>query len=215
MADLSNPCNMAMHDKLLEEYKREHNRALKRLFLSRCHTTEQGIQRIHEWQIPSNIEILMEMRSSGNLSDVVFGIVKDLIDKIDSSNQAHVAQKSVIEKPANNPCKSVPDVAGQDAIRLSQAEIVEPNSPSKYTETNFSTSTFGGQQNKGKDAGCTTTGLTGSSTGLTASPRVSQNKSKPKMVKPKKPEIGVWKLLNPRAVISMKRKNRSQIRTSG
>jgi len=37
------------------------------------------------------------------------------------------------------------------------------------------------------------TGLTGSPTGLTTSPRVSRIKSKPKMVKPKKPEIGVWK----------------------
>ena len=94
MADLSNPSNMAMRDKLLEEYKREHNGPLKRLFLSRCHTTEQGVQRIHEWQIPSNIEILMEMRSSGNLSDVVFGIVKDLIDQKNSSIQAPVVPKS-------------------------------------------------------------------------------------------------------------------------
>ena len=52
---------------------------------------------------------------------------------------------------------------------------------------------LGGQQNKGKGTGCTATGLTGSPTGLTASSRVSQNKSKPKMVKPKKLEIGVWK----------------------
>ena len=133
----------------------------------------------------------MEMRSSGNLSDVVFGIVKDLIDQKNSSIQAPVVQKSVIEKTANNPCKSVPDVASQDAIRPSQAKIVKPNYPSKYTETNSSTSTLGGQQNKGKCAGCTTTGLTGSSTSQTASPRVSQNKSKPKMVKPKKSEIGV------------------------
>ena len=85
------------------------------------------------------------------------------------------------------------DVAGQDTIRSSQAKIVKPNSPSKYTETNSSTSTHGGQQNKGKGSGCTAIGPTSSPTGLTASPRVSQNKSKPKMVKPKKPEIGVWK----------------------
>ena len=75
----------------------------------------------------------MEMRSSGTLSNVISSVVKDLIDQIDSSIQAHVVQKSVIEKPANNPCKSVPNVAGQDAIRPSQVEIVEPNSPSKYT----------------------------------------------------------------------------------
>jgi len=37
------------------------------------------------------------------------------------------------------------------------------------------------------------TGLTGSPTGQTASSRVSPNNSKPKMVKPKKSEIGVWK----------------------
>ena len=85
------------------------------------------------------------------------------------------------------------NVASQDTIRPSQAEIVKPNSPSKSTETKCSTSTLWGQQNKGKGAGCTTTGLTGLQTGLTASSRVLQNKSKPKMVKPKKPKIGVWK----------------------
>ena len=37
------------------------------------------------------------------------------------------------------------------------------------------------------------TDMTGSPTVLTASPTVSQNKSKANMVKPKKPEIGVWK----------------------
>jgi hypothetical protein len=37
------------------------------------------------------------------------------------------------------------------------------------------------------------TGLTGVHTSLTASSRVSQNNSKPKMVKRKKSEIGVWK----------------------
>ena len=81
MDDLSNPRNMAMRVKLLEEYKREHNGTVKKLFLSCCHTTEQGVKVINEWQISSTIEIFMEIRSSGNLSDVVFGIVKDLIDK--------------------------------------------------------------------------------------------------------------------------------------
>ena len=130
----------------------------------------------------------MKIQSSGNLSDFVSSIVKDFI-------QAPIVQKSVIEKPTNNPCKDLPicDVVGQDTVRPSQAEIVEPNSPCKYTEINSSTSTLGGQQNKGKTACCTVTGLTGLKTGLTGSSRVLQNKSKPKMVKPKKPEIGVWK----------------------
>ena len=147
---------------------------------------EQGVKVIKERQIPSPIDILMKIQSSGNLSDFVSGIVKDFIDKENSSIQAPIVQKSVIEKPTNNPCKYLPicDVIGQDTVRLSQAEIVEPNSPCKYTEINSSTSTLGGQQTKGKGVGCTTTGQT-------ASFRVSPNNSKPKMVKPKKPEIGV------------------------
>ena len=133
----------------------------------------------------------MEMRSSGTVSNVISSVVKDLIDQIDSSIQAPVVQKSVIENPTNNSCKNLPDVAGQVVIRPSQAEFVDQKSPSKCTETNSSTSTLGGQQNKGKGAGCTATGLIGSPTGLTATPKVSQNKSKPKMIKPKKSEIGV------------------------
>ena len=130
----------------------------------------------------------MKIQSSGNLSDFVSGIVKDFIDKENSSIQAPVVQKSVIEKPINNPCKDLPicDVVGQDTVQPSQAEIVEPNSPCKYIEINSSTSTLGGQQNKGKGVGCTAISLTGSPTGLTASSRVSPNNSKSKMVKPKK-----------------------------
>ena len=90
------------------------------------------------------------MRSSSNLSDIVSGIIKDLIDQENSSIQALVVQKSVIETPANNPCKSLPDVAGQDTIRPSQAEIVEPKSPNKSTETKSSTSTLGGNKTKAK-----------------------------------------------------------------
>ena len=54
---------------------------------------------------------------------------------------------------------------------------------------------LGGQQNKDKGSGCTATGLTGLQIGLTSSSGVLQNKAKPKMVKPKKPEIGVWKTI--------------------
>ena len=84
------------------------------------------------------------------------------------------------------------DVVGNYTIRPSQVEFAEPKSPSKST-TKSSSITLGGQQNKGKGAGCTAIGLTGSPTGLTASSRVSGGKFQPKMVKPKKPEIGVWK----------------------
>jgi len=135
---------------------------------------EQGVKVIKERQIPSPIDILMKMQSSGNLPDFVSGIVKDFFDKENSSIQAPVVHKLVIEKPTNNPCKDLPicDVVGQDTVWPSQAEIVEPNSPRKYTEINSSTSMLGGQQNKGKAAGCTATGLTGLKTGLTGSSRV-------------------------------------------
>ena len=148
MADLSNPSKMVACDKLLEEYKREYDGAVRRLFLSRCHTTVQAVKKINECQIPSTVEILMEMRSSGTLSNVISSVVKDLIDQIDSSIQAPVVQKSIIEKPTNNPCKSLPDVAGQAVIRPSQAEFVDQKSPSKCTETNSSTSTLGGGATK-------------------------------------------------------------------
>jgi hypothetical protein len=73
-----------------------------------------------------------------------------LIDQIDSSIQTHVVQKSVIEKPTNNPCKNLPDVASQDTIQQSQAEIVEPKSPNKSTKTKSSTSMLGGNKTKTK-----------------------------------------------------------------
>ena len=116
-----------------------------------------------------------------------------MIDQEDSSIPVPVIQKLVIEKLANNPCESLPNIAGRDTIWPSQAEFVDPKLPQKSIEIISSTSTLGGQQGKDKEAGCDETGLTDSKTGLTASSKVLQNKSKPRMVKPKKPEIGVWK----------------------
>ena len=148
---------------------------------------------------PSYHDVLRKVLSTSILSNSDRIYIKyllgkpELIDIVDTVNPITVIQKSAIEKPANYPCKNLPDVACQDTIRLSQAEIIEPKSPNKSTKTKSSTSTLGGQQNKGKDAGCITTGLTGSTTGLTGSFKVLQNKSKLKVVKPKKPEIGVWK----------------------
>ena len=70
--------------------------------------------------------------------------VDELINKKRSVDPIPVIQKLAIKKPANNPCKSLPNVASQDTIRPSQAEIVEPKSPRKSTETISSTSTLGG-----------------------------------------------------------------------
>ena len=63
----------------------------------------------------------------------LLNFVDDQINRNKSVDQISVVQKSVIEKLANNPCKSLPNVASQDTIRPSQAEIVEPKSPGKST----------------------------------------------------------------------------------
>ena len=178
---------------LLQEYRRECDQVDERLLLSCYHKTEQGVIKIKELQTPSTIDILMEMQSSGTLSDTLSNYVEYLIDKENSAIPISVIQKSAMEKPANNPCISLPDVANQDTIWSFQAEFVNPKSSSKSTETISSTSMLGGQQNNGNGSGCTATGLTGLKTGLTGSYGVLQNKAKPKMVEPKKQEIGVWK----------------------
>ena len=131
MADPSNPSNMTSYEELRKEYRREFDKAIEGLLLSCFRKTKQGVVKIKELQTPSTIDILMEMQSSGTLSDTLSNYVEYLIDKENSAIPIPVIQKSAIEKPANNPCKNLPDVACQDTIRLSQAEIVEPKSPSK------------------------------------------------------------------------------------
>jgi hypothetical protein len=137
---------------------------------------EQGVIWIMEWQPPSTIDTLKEMQSLGNLSDELSKFVnyyiKSLSDKEDSSESILVNLESVVEKPTNdivNSCKALPscDVVGQETSRRSLAEIVDLKSPNKSIEATNSTSTLGGQQNKGIGAGCAVTGLTGARTGLT------------------------------------------------
>ncbi|CAN6224036.1 unnamed protein product [Urochloa humidicola] len=127
-------------------------------------------------------------------------------------------QSTSIEKSANissnaelvvNPCKDGPsnDVVGQDRIQLSQAEIVDPQPCSKIVETISSTSTLGGQQHKNihhaqdrfgsdrselKNLPVETEISDFASENLDIGPGIkSENKYKLKMLKPKKPEIGV------------------------
>ena len=120
------------------------------MLLSCYRKIEQGVIKIKEWKPPSAIDLLKEVQSSDTLSDALSNLVQYLIDQEDNSISVPIIQKSVIKRLANNPCKNFPDVAGQDTIRLSQAEIVEPKSPSKSTEIKSSTSTLKGQQNKDK-----------------------------------------------------------------
>ena len=85
-------------------------------------------------------------KSTAKFITNLLSFVDDLINKKKSVDPISVPEKSVVEKPTNNPCKDLPayDVAGQDTIRPSQAEFIEPKSPSKST-TKSSTSTLGGQ----------------------------------------------------------------------
>ena len=103
MVDLSNPSNPTSSEELLEEYQREYDRAVEGLLLSCFRITEQGVVKIKELQPPSTIDVLMEMQSSGTLSNVLSDFVKYLIDKEDSSVATSIIQKSAIEKPTNNP----------------------------------------------------------------------------------------------------------------
>jgi hypothetical protein len=107
------------------------------------------------------MDLLKEVQSSDMLSDALSDLVQYLIDQEDSSIPVPVIQKLAIEKSATNPCETLSNVAGQDEIRPFQDEFVDPKSPRKSRETTSSTSTFGGQQNKGKGAGCASTILTG------------------------------------------------------
>ena len=73
LTDLSNPSNMTSHDKLLEEYRREYNRVVRSLLLP--YATAQDVVKIKEWELPSTIDILMEMQSLGTLSDALSDLV--------------------------------------------------------------------------------------------------------------------------------------------
>jgi len=152
MADPSNPSNISSHEKLLQEYRRECDQADEKLLLSCYHKTEQGVIKINEWKPPSMIDLLKEVQSLDTLSDALSDFVQYLIDQENSSIPVPIIQKTVIEKPTNNPCKDLLpcDVACQDTIWLSQAEFVDPKFPSKSTETISSTSTLGGNKTKAK-----------------------------------------------------------------
>ena len=79
--------------------------------------------------------------------DILSGLltfVDNHINKNKSVDPIPTIQKLAIEKPANNPCESLHDAAGQDTIRLTQTEFVDPKLSKKSTETISSTSTLMG-----------------------------------------------------------------------
>ena len=71
----------------------------ERLFLSCYHKTEQGIIKINEWQPPSTIDLLKEMKSSCSVSDFLSNYVNYLINEEDNEDLDFVSDECII-----NPC---------------------------------------------------------------------------------------------------------------
>ena len=99
MADLSNSNNRTSYEELLEEYRQERNQVDERLFLSCYRKTEQGIIKINEWQPPSTIDLLKEMKSSCTVSDFLSDYVNYLINEEDNEDLDFVSDECII-----NPC---------------------------------------------------------------------------------------------------------------
>jgi len=86
----------------------------------------------------------------------LLNFLDDRINETKGVDPILVIQNLAIEKSANNPCETLPNVAGQDEIQLFQAEIVDPIPRSESIETVFGTSTLERQQGNDKGAGCHT-----------------------------------------------------------
>jgi hypothetical protein len=219
MADLSSSNNLMALEGLPEDlHKGIHDEILPHCY----QVTEQGVIMMNEAVINElrMYDLPRHRKSFANLIIGLLAFVDDLRNKKNSVDLIPFNGDSVSEEPAivmSNPCNVLHncDVVGQETSRPSLAEIVDLKSPNKSIEPTSSTSTLRGQQNKGIGAGCAVTGLTGGQTdltagqpGLTTSSRVSQNKSKPKMFMPKKPEIGVWKTIESKGRHKHHRENR-------
>ena len=114
--------------------------------------TEQGVIMmklftINEYRI---FDLPKHCKSTAKFITDLLSFVDELINKKKSVDPIPVVQKPAMEKPANNPCISLPDVANQDTIRPFQAEFFNSKSSSESTETISSTSMLGGNKIKAK-----------------------------------------------------------------
>ena len=127
MADLSNSSNIMALEELLEDL----HKGIDINLHSHCYRVkEQGI-------IMMKISVIDELRMydlprhSKSTTAFISGLltfVDELINKKRSVDPIHVIQKSAIEKPANNPCKNLPDSA------VAKRSQMQPNIM-KYTKT--------------------------------------------------------------------------------
>jgi hypothetical protein len=149
MADLSNSSDMIA----LEGVPKDLRKGIDiNMHIHYYRVTEQGIIMMKMFAINEYrmFDLPKHCKSTAKFITDLLSFVDELINKKKSVDPIPILEKSVVEKLANNPCKNLPDVAGQDTIRLSQAEIVEPKFPGKSTETTSSTSTLGGNKTKAK-----------------------------------------------------------------
>ena len=89
-------------------------------------------------------------KSTARFITDLLSFVDELINKKKRVDPNHVPENSAVKKPTNNPCKDLPtcDVAGQDTIRLFQAEVVNLKPHSENIEIVSSSSTLGGQKQR-------------------------------------------------------------------
>jgi len=138
MADLSNSSDMMALEGLFEELVKH----IRIYMLPHCYrVTEKGVIMMKIFAIDElrMFDLPKHCKSTVSFITSLLNFVDELINKKKSVDPISVIQKSAVEKPTNNPCNDLPtcDVAGQDVIRPSQAEIVKPNFPSKSTETKY------------------------------------------------------------------------------
>ena len=130
MADLLNSSDMMA----LEGFPEDLRKVIHINLHSHCYrVTEQGVIMMKIFVIDElrMYDLPRHSKSTATFISGLLTFVDELINKKKSVDPIPFIQKSAIEKPANNPYKNLHDVACQDTIRLSQAEIVEPKSPSK------------------------------------------------------------------------------------
>jgi len=149
MADLSNSNDMMALEGLPEHLRKGININMH----THCYrVTEQGVIMmklfaINEYRM---FDLPKHCKSTAKFITDLLSFVDELINKKKSVDPIPVVQKPAMEKPANNPCISLPDVANQDTIRPFQAEFFNSKSSSESTETISSTSMLGGNRIKVK-----------------------------------------------------------------
>ena len=145
MADVSNSSDMIALEGLPEDLRK----GIDINMHTHCYrVTEQDVIMMKMFAINEYMmfDLPKHCKSTARFITDLISFVDELINKKKSVDLIHVLEKSVVEKPTNNPCKNLPtcDVAGQDTIRLFQAEVVNLKPHSKNIEIVSSSLTLGG-----------------------------------------------------------------------